>query len=200
MNYPGNIKKAYVKKVNYANRGMDLENLINTINNYYVEKDIAIIYKKPTPIQVVKYDYTKSRITDAYYKSASTLDYSGVYKGYYIEFDAKNTTKNFLPLANIAEHQVLHIKRVNEHGGIAFLIIMINAECYLLPGEKLLDFIKKAERKSIPYDYIKANGFQTSFNYLKGIDYITALDKLIKERCDNEKIDKKDNDNQDSNN
>jgi len=187
VNYPGNVKKNYTKTINYANRGMDLENLINKINDYYVEKEIAIIHKKPTPIQVVKYDYNKSRITDAYYKNASTLDYNGVYNGYYIEFDAKNTNKNYLPLANIAKHQILHIKRILNHGGIAFLIIMINSECYLLPGNELINFIDKAERKSIPYEYIKNVGYQINYNYLKGIDYITAVDKLIKERCDNEK-------------
>ncbi|MBQ6841134.1 MAG: Holliday junction resolvase RecU [Bacilli bacterium] len=170
---------------------MDLENLINMINDYYVEKNIAIIYKKPTPIQVVKYDYQKSKITDAYYKSASTLDYNGVYKGYYIEFDAKNTNKNYLPLSNIADHQVLHIKRIINHNGIAFLIIMINDECYLLSGEKLLDFIKSETRKSIPYDYIKEKGHKVNYNYLKGIDYITAVDILIKERCDREKDNQK---------
>ena len=184
MNYPSNIKKTYKKNVNYANRGMDLENLINTINDYYVEKNLAIIYKKPTPIQVVKYDYSKSRITDAYYKSTSTLDYNGIYKGYYIEFDAKNTNKNYLPLSNIAEHQILHIKRIINHNGIAFLIIMIIEECYVLSGEKVLEFIENTERKSIPYEYIKANGYEVNYNYLKGIDYLTAIDYLIKERCD----------------
>ena len=54
MNYPGNIKKTYTKIVNYGNRGMELENLINISNEKYIEKDIAIIYKKPTPIKVVK--------------------------------------------------------------------------------------------------------------------------------------------------
>ena len=187
MNYPNNIKKTYKKEINYGNRGMDLENLINTINTYYIENDIAIIYKKPTPIQVVKYDYNKSKITDAYYKNASTLDYNGIYKGYYIEFDAKNTNQSNLPLANIAEHQILHIKRIIAHHGIAFLIITINGECYLLPGEKVLEFIENKTRKSIPYSYIKENGYKIKINYLKGIDYISAVDMLIKEKCDNEK-------------
>lgn len=184
MNYPGNVKKKYSKKINYANRGMDLENLINMINDYYVEKNFAIIYKKPTPIQVVKYDYSKNRIVDAYYKTVSTLDYNGIYKGYYIEFDAKNTNMNCLPLSNIADHQILHIKRVINHQGIVFLIIMINNKCYVLSGEKLLDFINTNERKSIPYDYIKEKGIEVNVNYLKGIDYLPAIDILIKERCD----------------
>ena len=45
MNYPGNIKKGYKKTVNYANRGMDLENFINQANSYYVDNNIAVIYK-----------------------------------------------------------------------------------------------------------------------------------------------------------
>jgi len=186
MNYPGNVKKTYKKNVSYANRGMDLENLINMINEYYCENEIAIIYKKPTPIQVVKYDYEHNRITDAYYKSPSTLDYNGIYKSYYIEFDAKNTNKSNLPLSNIADHQIRHIRKILKQDAIAFLIIMINTECYLLPGESLLAFIDKGERKSIPYDYIKTNGYQLNYSYLKGIDYITAVDKIIKERRDNE--------------
>lgn len=184
MNYPNNIKKVYKKTVNYANRGMDLENLINIANEKYLDNDIAVIYKKPTPIQVVTYDYNKKRITDAFYKSESTLDYNGVYKGYYIEFDAKNTNSKSLPITNIADHQLNHIKRVINHKGIAFLIIMICNEVYLLPGLKLLEFIEKNNRKSIPYDFIKENGYNIEYNYLKGVQYINALDTLIKESCD----------------
>ena len=186
MNYPNSIKKNYSKNVNYGNRGMDLENLINIMNERYIENDIAIIYKKPTPIQVVKYNYDLKRITDAYYMSASTLDYNGIYRGYYIEFDAKNTNLSYLPLSNIADHQIKHIERIIKHNGIAFLIIMINGECYLLPGEDLIDFINTQTRKSIPYDYIKSNGYKLEMNYLRGVDYIDAVKQIINKRrlCD----------------
>ena len=52
MQYPNKIKKKTEKVINYSNRGMNLENLINESNEYYVEKDIALIYKKPTPIGI----------------------------------------------------------------------------------------------------------------------------------------------------
>ncbi len=182
MNYPNNIRKTYKKVINYANRGMDLENLINIMNENYIENDIAIIYKKPTPIQIVKYNYQTKRITDAFYKTESTLDYNGIYKGKYIEFDAKNTNKNYLPLSNIAEHQIKHIKNILRHGGIVFLIIMINNECYALAGEMIINFILKEKRKSIPYDYISNNGIKLNINYLKGIDYIKAVDIWLKEK------------------
>ena len=37
MLYPGKAKKAYQKPVSYARRGMDLENLINEANKYYLD-------------------------------------------------------------------------------------------------------------------------------------------------------------------
>lgn len=181
MNYPGHVKKTYKKLTNYANRGMDLENLVNMACEKYIENGTAIIYKKPTPIQIVKYDYQKKRITDAFYKSESTLDYNGVYKGYYIEFDAKHTNAASLPLANIAEHQFLHIKRIIEHKGICFLLIMIKEKCFLLTGQLLLEFIKTENRKSIPYSYIKKKGIELEYSYLKGVDFIKGIEKLIKE-------------------
>ena len=39
VNYPG-LKKEYTKiKQSYANRGMDLENLLNKANKYFLEKE-----------------------------------------------------------------------------------------------------------------------------------------------------------------
>ena len=81
MLYPNNIKKTYKKEISYKNRGMDLEYLIEKANEYYRDNDIAYIYKKPTPIKVVKTDYSKSgrRITDAFYEAPSTLDFNMLY-------------------------------------------------------------------------------------------------------------------------
>ena len=45
----------YFKENTHANRGMTLENDINETNKYYDLNNIAIIYKKPTPIKVVNY-------------------------------------------------------------------------------------------------------------------------------------------------
>ena len=45
------------KKTFHNNRGMQLENDINLSNQYYVDTKKAFIYKKPTPIKIVKVDY-----------------------------------------------------------------------------------------------------------------------------------------------
>ena len=179
MNYPNKIKKEYHKSINYANRGMDLENILNDTNNYYLDNDIAIIYKKPTPIGVVKvsYENNKQVITKAYFASPSTLDYNGIYKGKYIEFDAKNTeSKTSFPLNNVHPHQIEHIKRIIKHKGIVFLIIAMNNNFFLLNGPDFINFIEREKRKSIPYDYILKYAYQLEYNYMKGLDYLKFVD------------------------
>ena len=179
MNYPNQIKKKYEKNINYANRGMDLEYMINEANSYYLENDIALIYKKPTPIGVVKvsYENNKQIIEKAYFATQSTLDYNGLYKGKYIEFDAKNTeSKTSFPLSNVHEHQIKHIRNVIKHGGISFLIIRINALIYLLNGPDFIYFIDNYKRKSIPYEYISEKGYLLEYNYNKGLNYLKYVD------------------------
>ena len=177
MLYPGCINKEYKRNISHKNRGMKLENLINDTNEYYIENDIAIIYKKPTPILVCKVDYKQNLIKEGYYKTPSTLDYNGIYRGKYIDFDAKETlNKTSFPLANLHEHQLLHMKRVIKHGGISFLIIKMNNSYYLLDGNIIIDFIKNNERKSIPYDYIKNNGVIIKEGIRPALDYIKVID------------------------
>ena len=171
----------YKKNIGYANRGMFLEHIINNANTYYLSKDIAVIYKKPTPIKVLNVAYRSSKTTlidKAVFSETSTLDYNGVYKGKYIEFDAKeckNSTS--FPLSNIKPHQIEHIKNIMRHNGIVFLIIFMNNKFYLLKGDSLISFIDNNDRKSIPYDYIEEKGYIIKEGYMPRIDYIKAIDE-----------------------
>ncbi len=186
MHYPNNIQKSYTKiEVSHKNRGMNLENSINISNEYYLKNDIALIYKKPTPIGIVDVSYQNDKkiITKAYFKEPSTLDYNGLYKGKYIEFDAKVTkNSNSFPLANIHAHQIKHIRNIIKHGGIVFLIIEMNDNYYLLKGIDLINFIDNNERKSIPFDYIKDKGYILEYNYNKGLNYIDIVGGFINEK------------------
>lgn len=179
------------EKVSYKNRGMFLENLINLSNEYYINKDIAIIYKKPTPIKIldVCYGNTKSKIINkAVFEKPSTLDYNGIYKGKYIEFDAKECkNKTAFPLNNIKVHQVNHIEKIIKHGGIAFLIIFMNNKFYLLKGSTLLNFINKFERKSITYSFIEKNCYIIKEKFNPRLDYIEILDNIYFKEKKNEK-------------
>ena len=105
MNYPnGQVYKSSKQKerkshkssaeisLSSANRGMNLENEINISNDYYRDNNICLITKRPTPINIVKVDYSKgAKITHAYFEEQSTTDYNGVYRSRYIDFEAKNT-------------------------------------------------------------------------------------------------------------
>ena len=185
MNYP-NRKNTFNKSpIDYSNRGMTLESDINISNKYYLENDIAVIYKKPTPIKVVNVEYNNrinTKIKEAYYEIPSTTDYNGIYKGKYIDFEAKETkSKTSFSLNNIHKHQIDHLIRVKNHGGISFLIIKFSTldETYLLETKYLEKFIKENDRKSIPYNYIKENGYLLEYNYYPRIEYIKVLDKII---------------------
>ena len=162
-----------------ANRGMDLENDINLSCEYYRDKELALIYKRPTPINVVKVDYTHgAKIIDAYYEEQSTTDYNGVYLGHYLDFEAKMTkSKTSFPLTNISKHQIEHLKKVIAQNGIAFFIIAFSTldEIYLIDASFIIHFYEHAERKSIPYEVIKKEGIQIKRGYYPPLYFLEAV-------------------------
>ena len=164
-----------------ANRGMNLENEINISNDYYRDNNICLITKRPTPINIVKVDYSKgAKITHAYFEEQSTTDYNGVYRSRYIDFEAKNTkNKTSFPLNNITKHQIEHLKRVLFHGGIAFFIINFESlnKVYLLDASYVIDFYEHGERKSIPFSCFEENGIEIEQSYNPRLKYIDAIDK-----------------------
>lgn len=178
------------KTINYGNRGMVLEEDINQTNTYYYENKIALINKKPTPIKVLKVSIDKKRIIDGFYEKKSTLDYSGIYKGKYIEFDAKETNnKTSFPIANIHTHQIKHIENVINYGGIAFLIIRFNYtnETFILMGEDLINYLNNNEKKSIPLSYFQKYCHKILLKYRPRIDYLKVLDKIERSKGERKK-------------
>ncbi len=172
----------YGKIIKYGNRGMTLENDINVTNEYYRLNNIALIYKKPTPIKVIRTNYEKTRIEDAFYEMKSTLDYNGVYNGRYIEFDAKETiSKTSFPIANIHKHQLEHIKNVLIHNGIVFLIVRFVTlnETYLIFGNDIINYLNNTQRKSLPLSFFKEYGYLIPLKYNPRVNYIEILNKII---------------------
>lgn len=178
IKYPNNINKNYKKLKNYANRGMTLEHEINVTNKYYLENNIAVIHKKPTPIQVVK--QIGGKITDAYFMSPSTTDYNGIYMSNYVDFEAKETTsKTSFPLSNIHPHQIKHLKDVLTQKGICFLIVRFTSldETYLLFAKDFINYIEKENKKSIPLNYFKEKGHIIETKIMPRVDYLNIIKK-----------------------
>lgn len=200
MNYPngkpfkqsqtrdGSTRTNKSSKIKYGGRGMTLENDIESSNQYYLKTERAVIHKKPTPVQIVHVDYPKRSqavIKEAYFRTPSTTDYNGVYKGYYIDFEAKETkNKTSFPLQNIHAHQVEHMKQAVAHGGIVFLLLRFKRinEVYLLPFKRFFPFWErylKNGKKSIKVEEIQENGYYIPYQYQPRLDYLNAVDKLI---------------------
>lgn len=187
MNYPNGVKKITTTHslTTHKNRGMSLESELNDSNEYYREIDKAYIYKKPTPIKITKVDYPsrdKAMITEAFFTTPSTTDYNGLYKGYYIDFEAKETqSTTAFALTNIHEHQILHLKNIDRHNGIAFVVVRFTTlnETYLLMADKLIEFLETTKRKSIPITYFRENAELLKDGYRPRIDYLKIIDKII---------------------
>lgn len=192
VNYPNGLKQSQstkaklLAKTTFANRGMSFETAINATNDYYLSRGLAVIHKKPTPVQIVKVDYprrSRAKIVEAYFRQASTTDYSGVYKGYYLDFEAKETRqKTAFPLKNFHPHQIEHMEQVMVHQGIAFVLLHFSSlgQTYLLPAQALIAFYRDpAAQKSIPLDYIKKHGFLIPQGAFPQIPYLDLIDKNL---------------------
>ena len=195
IHYPGGVrpvaeftgktqpKKKMTMKIAPGNRGIDFEAEINQTNDYYKEKDLAVFSKRPTPINIVKVDYSRgAKITEAYFETQSTTDYNGVYKGHYVDFEAKSVHgKTSFPLANIPRQQIEHLKYVLRHGGIGFFLIrfVTKEETFLVPASYVIDFYEKRERASIPLEDIRANGYLIPVGYRPRYDFLPLIDEAF---------------------
>ena len=192
VNYPHKLKaKSSINRpvpgiVNFANRGMSFEKMINESNSYYLSRGLAVIHKKPTPIQIVKVDYphrSRAKIVEAYFRQASTTDYSGVYKGHYIDFEAKETRqKKSMPMKNFHSHQIDHMEAVLEQKGICFVLLHFSSlrETYLLPASYLIEFYKIDKGgKSMPLTYIQEHGYPIEMQQLPSIPYLEIIEQKL---------------------
>ena len=176
MNYPNGIKKEHKEKVKesivYKNRGMTLEKMLNDTNNYYIEIKKAFIYKKPTPIKLVKVDYKKEKILEGYFEKPSTTDY--------IDFEAKETTNvKAFPISNIHKHQLEHLKNITKEKGIGFIIVRFSKlnKNYLLFAKDLFNYLDTVNKSSISIDYFNEKGYLIKDKFIPNIDYLEIVDK-----------------------
>jgi recombination protein U len=183
FNYP-NKKGNFIQKTKYSNRGMELEEDINFANKYYLNNDIAVIHKKPIPIQIVEVNYpsrSSAMITKAFYKTPSTTDYNGLWNGKYIDFEAKETNSaTSFSLNNIHDHQIEHMQKILNHGGITFIIVRFKKidRTFILPFKNFIFFHERANnggRKSIKLSEFEKSAFELSFNYKIRLDYLKII-------------------------
>ncbi len=176
------------KDLSYSNRGKTLEEEIDETNEFYLTRDIAVIHKKPVPIQIVKVEYpsrSAAVIREAYFRTPSTTDYNGVFNGHYIDFDAKETeNKTSFPLKNVHPHQVAHMESSAKQKGICFLIVRFSSldRYFVVPLEMLLfawERMLKGGRKSIPLNEFEGQALEIQTGYVPRLDYLKAITQLL---------------------
>lgn len=189
MNYPNKktntLNSNSTSEISFSNRGMKLESDINKTNQFYLDTDVAVIHKKPTPVRIVNVSYpsrNRAKITEAYYQEASTTDYNGIYKGKYIDFEAKEcASRTAFPFSSIHPHQITHLKKCMDHGAIAFIILRMTLfdKTYLIKADEFIEYYKGTTRKSLPFSWIKENGYLIDFKLSKPCDYLKTVDKVF---------------------
>ena len=184
-------KKTY--DYSFSNRGKSLEDELNDTNEYYLAHGLAVIHKKPVPIQIVNVRSLQEvlrSITEAYFRTPSTTDYNGVWNGYYVDFEAKETkNKTSLPLQNIHLHQVQHMKQVIDQSGLAFFIVNFTLldRYFLLPFEEFYPLWQRMEdggRKSITLSEIEERSIEINTGFHPRLDYIQAVADWMKRKTD----------------
>lgn len=173
-------------------RGSTLEDLVNRTNERYLEKNLALIQKIPTPITPVKIDKEHRHITLAYFEQRSTVDYIGAVQGIPVCFDAKECNVETFPLQNIHEHQVVFMENFEKQGGIAFLLIYFTSrnEIYYMRFTEVKSFWNRAMeggRKSFRIEELDPRFFVKLKNgcFIPYLDMIN-MDLILREELDKE--------------
>jgi len=177
------------KDISFSNRGKTLEDELNETNSFYLQRGLAVIHKKPVPVQIVRVEYpsrSAAVIREAYFQAPSTTDYNGIWQGRYVDFEAKETEiRTSFPLKNIHEHQVHHMADVIRHGGLAFLIIRFSSldRYFVLPFETLETYWKRMAsggRKSMTLAEVEESSVEVKPGAFPRIDYLSVLHQLMK--------------------
>ena len=163
---------ATVKKSTTANRGMDLEELVNEQCKKYIKDGKAYIFKLHTDWQVQR---RGKFIVSAFPKAKSLTDFFGVLStGEAIAIEVKNTNnKTSFPLSNIKEHQFVFLEEWSKHTRHSYFLVRFKEhnEVYLVHSSKVQEFKDNETRKSIPYKWFGENSI-----LLDGVDFLDKIE------------------------
>ena len=149
-------------------------------------------YKNASPVekiqekrnQITEFGNRGMRFEEAIndFTQASTTDYNGVYRGFYLDFEAKETkNKTSFPFKNFHAHQIEHMKACLEQNGVCFVLLWFSSlkRCFYLNSVHLIaywDAQKEKGRKSLPLSLIEELGIEIKTGISPRIPYLDAVD------------------------
>ncbi|TMV49387.1 Holliday junction resolvase RecU [Paenibacillus mesophilus] len=172
------------RNVNFANRGMSFETLIDRTNEMYEQKDIAVINKRPTPIKVTGRG-PGGKVT-GFFSKPSTVDYDGIYLGgKSIVFEAKSVKSlDRFDLKNIEDHQIAYLAKAHRHGAISFLLIDFEKHriTFLVPFVTLNSYLLRKAKggrgsQSVPITSLDVDAYRVEAGRVP-LDYLAVVNKI----------------------
>ncbi|WP_245671855.1 Holliday junction resolvase RecU [Desulfuribacillus stibiiarsenatis] len=160
---------------------MSFEALIEYTNKLYEQTGRAIVTKRPTPVKVLK--LVNGRIKDGWFEKPSTVDYEGTFQGRSVNFEAKSTKElTRFDLKNIHDHQVQHLKKCHEHGGISFILVEFRTQrkTFLMQYETFAGYWSRRVRggtKSISFDEFEHTAYEVPRGKVP-VDYLSVVQKI----------------------
>lgn len=175
---------AYSKS--HANRGKKLEMMLDMTHKQYIADRFADVRKVPEPLKAKK---VRGVDVDAKLAKAEWVDYSGVYKGKSVAFDAKESTKERWDLRNLTASQYEFLESWNACGSVTFLIVAFwlpnknEPEIYVLMFKQLQAFWlgrENGESKSIPLKFFREHCIRVKSTGRYAVDYLSSMTKQHK--------------------
>ncbi|QHX36496.1 Holliday junction-specific endonuclease [Spiroplasma sp. BIUS-1] len=103
-------------------------------------------------------------------------DYIGLWNGVYLEFEAKETEKEFFNLNNIKKNQLEKLLLVDKNSGCGFILIYFHLyeKLFLLNIREL----KELKNKKIPFSYFQDNFLEINLNGIN-FDFNEIFNHLV---------------------
>ena len=153
--------------------GGNFEGEITLVCDRYKQLGFASIDKTPEPVKQIGKMDQQGRFTACYTKKAQP-DFKGViWNGRAICFEAKATADKSFSLKNISTEQSMYLERFARCGGIAFVLISISGNVYILTAKRLVDMLNDCKRSVSKKDFsenetvLRKGGFVDFLNVLK---------------------------------
>ena len=165
-----------------SNRGRHFESDISKTCDFYRSKGIADIYKRPTPIKVVKRSKEHpGMISEAYFEEKSTTDYVGIYKGRYIDFECKETIHDSVPYHRIRPQQYDHLRFIRSLGGIGFFLVSFKShqKVFLRNADFILKEVSEKHHPGFKREFFEEKGVPVKRGYKPPYYLLDAIDQAF---------------------
>lgn len=108
----------------HANRGMNLESLIEWANARYRNRKIAVMTKQHTHFVPIR-DNT-GRVVSCKVEEEATVDYMGRYRNVPVAIEAKHTSGKRISFSEVKDHQAEYLDDFTGQYGLGFGAVLVS--------------------------------------------------------------------------